>query len=659
MIRLQNIQYSIGSLELLKDINWTIDDGSRVALIGENGAGKTTLFRIIMGEIEHHSGMIYKPREYHIGYLPQEEIVWGKGAVLYNAMAGREDLIRLEQAIQDLRQKISQSESKAQEMLDRLGKVETQFEIKGGYRLEAEAKKILKGLGFTERDFYRNLSELSGGWRMRVYLAKLLLQHPDLLLLDEPTNHLDLTSLEWLENYLKDFRGSIVFVSHDRFFIDRIAQEIMELENGVLTRYSGKYHEYEKEKRQRAAQLWQKWEEQQREIARQREFIDRFRYKASKASQVQSRIKQLEKMEIIAPPSKKFDLSQISFQLQIDTPSYKHVIHIRNLSFRYDTDWIFENINFDLYRGERIALVGPNGVGKTTLTRLIAGHLRPQVGTLQTGERVKIAYYAQHQIEQLNLENTIIDEVSQVSDTSNPQYIRSVLGLLQFSGDDIFKKVGVLSGGEKARVSLAKVLLSPANFLIMDEPTNHLDLQTREALEEALKTYEGTLMVISHDRYFLDKIVHKIVEVGNRTLQIFEGNYSDYLRKREEMLPPEKDEIDGRPSDSNISTSLKNKEKKRKEAEIRQAFSKQRNQLKEAITQLETTIENLENRKSELEKLLANPETYKDGEKVASLQIEYAAVREELQTRLTEWESVQEEYDRLLAQLNARLRSLE
>ncbi len=646
MLQIRNLYYSIGDRDLLTGVNWTIQPGKRAALIGPNGAGKTTLLRILNGEIEHKSGNIIKPKEFRIGYLPQEEIALQDGTILQTVLQGQKEIVQIEEKIYQMRLQLETDDQHTDNILQKLGELEHQYEALDGYRLESSAKAILSGLGFAEAEFRHSLSQLSGGWRMRCYLARLLLQQPDLLLLDEPTNHLDLPSLEWLEQYLLSFPGSIVIVSHDRYFIDRLADEIYELDRGRMEHYAGNYHFYEKEKLQRLELQYKKYEEQTAEIERQQRFINRFRYKATKAVQVQSRIKQLEKLERIELPAA--PRTKLDFSILVANQSYKDVLKIKNMSFRYDEEWVLRNVDFDVYRGEKIALVGVNGAGKTTLTRLISGQLVPQEGSIVLGNRASIGYYAQHQIDTLNFEATVYDEVVASVATSLIPKVRNVLGIFQLRGDDAFKKIKVLSGGEKARVSLAKILLSPVNFLIMDEPTNHLDMSSKEALEDALVGYDGTLLLISHDRYFLDKIVTRIVEVKNNHIRIYEGNYSDYLKKRQQQDPITEIE------EKTATTTLKkkSKEKKRREAEARQLVSKERNHLQSEIWSIENRIDNLENKKKEIEDDLAKPATYQNGELAARLQKEYQVVKDELQDLFDVWEKKQIEFENLLERLN-------
>jgi ATP-binding cassette subfamily F protein 3 len=651
MLQIRNLYYAIADRPLLDGINWVIQPGKRTALIGPNGAGKTTLLNILTGRIESPAGTVVMPKNFRIGYLPQEEIALEGESILQTVLDGQDEIIGLEKQMARMHEALDAPGPHQENTLKQLGALEQRFEAMGGYHLESTAKSILGGLGFSKTDFTRPLSQFSGGWRMRVYLALLLVRKPDLLLLDEPSNHLDIPSLEWLEQYLLSFKGSIVMVSHDRFFIDRLAQEIVELDRGKLTFYAGNYHFYEKEKKQREELLLKKWKELQVERARQERFINRFRYKDSKASAVQSRIKQLEKMETVdlAPPPQHID-----FKLKVEVNSYKDVLTIGDLSFKYDKEWVLRNIDLNLYRGDKLCLIGANGAGKTTLTRLITGQLQPREGSLETGNRTIIGYYAQHQVETLNLEATVYEEVASTVAACHVPRIRDVLGVFQFRGDDVLKKIKVLSGGEKARVSLAKILLSPVNFLIMDEPTNHLDKISREALENALSEYNGTLVLISHDRYFLDKLVNRTAELKNGQITEYDGNYSYYLEKREMPVTQDTPSLSTGKADTvpqPVPGGKKTKEQKRLEAEARQAVSKDRNRLEKEVADLEDKISRLEEAKESLETQMARPETYDDAQLAVALQKEYADVNKNLEAYSRRWEHAQTALDRLMEEL--------
>jgi ATP-binding cassette subfamily F protein 3 len=647
MLQVRNLHYSIGDRNLLDSVDWNLQPEKRFALVGPNGAGKTTLLRILTGEIEPQSGTITKPRNYTIGYLPQEEIVAGHGPVLENALAGIPEIKELEHKIHALHAALEvnpQDES----LLVKLGPLEQRYQDLGGYTIEGTAKKILSGLGFEERQFETDFTELSGGWCMRIYMARLLLQNPDLLLLDEPTNHLDIPSMEWLEEYLLNYKGSVVIVSHDRFFIDRLSHEIYELDRGELTRYRGNYHFFEEQKKEKVRLLEKRREEQMTEKERITRFINRYRSDKRRAAQVQSRLKMLEKMETIElpPPPRRLD-----FRLQVETPGYKDVLSIENMGFRYQRDWVFKGINLHISRGDKIALVGVNGAGKTTLTRLISKELKPQEGSLRLGNQVQTGFYAQHQIQALHPENTVLDEAASTAAEGLVSKIRQVLGIFQFGDDEIGKKIKVLSGGEKARVSLAKILLSPVNFLIMDEPTTHLDITAREALEDALADYDGTLLLISHDRYFLDKLVTRVIELKDGRLDEYCGNYSYYLWKREQD-PDIRESLkeEAEPKDTGVS-SRKTKERKRQEAEARQQVSRERKNLQKNIAQIEREIEASESLLKEIEARLANPETYRDGTDIARLNKDYAGLKLRLESLYQSWESQRLRLSKLLEPL--------
>jgi ATP-binding cassette subfamily F protein 3 len=646
MLQLINITHEIEGVPLFEDIQWTINPQKRVALIGPNGSGKTTLLRLISGNLRIQQGELVKPKTYQIGYLPQEEISFGRGTVLEEVLEANQLMQSMEDEKEYIHRQLEDSSinpDEQQVLAERLAYLEERFHFLGGYSYEAQAKKILVGLGFKEKEFDDLIETKSGGWRMRIYLARLLLQNPDLLLLDEPTNHLDIESLEWLETYLLDFRGSMILVSHDRFFIDRLGQEIAELEHGQLTHYAGKYHYYENEKALRLRQLEQKSEEIRAEKERLTQFINRFRYKNTKAAQVQDRVKRLEKLkDVKLPPATR----KINFQITSPVKSYKDVCKINEAGFRYTADWVFEDINLALYRGEKAALVGANGEGKTTLTKLIAGQLSPQKGRLDLGERVSIGYYAQHQIDALNGENTIYQEVYKTAAENYRVQIRDILGIFKFSGEDIEKKISVLSGGEKARVSLAKILISPVNFLLMDEPTNHLDLDSKKALEKALREYDGTLLLISHDRYFLDQLVTIVFELKDGTLSRFEGNYSAYLEKKTQTTIKDK----GTAAEG-ITVVRKDKDQKRQEAEARQKISQERKRLNDRIKILESELEKLESAKDSIEQQLAEPDFYKDQTKAAETGKRYQQLQDEIPKLYEEWEKVQNELDILLENL--------
>jgi len=645
MLQIKDLSYEIGGKILFSAIDININPGKKVALVGPNGAGKTTLMRIISGELDDYQGSLSMPKQYRIGYLPQEEVSISGKTVVETVMKGVEEIHSIQNRLQAVHSKWTRTGGDNTRLRDEAEELEQRLQSLDGYTLENRSEKILSGLGFSREDMKRELAEFSGGWKMRVYLARILIQNPELLLLDEPTNHLDLLSLEWFEKFLRLFQGSILLISHDRFFINRIADGIYELEDSTLSFYSGNYQFYEAEKEKNDLLSLKKWKEYLREKEKLERFVNRFRYKASKASQAQDRLKQLNKLEKTGPVSSGRDLD---FKIGIEKRSFNNVLDIQDLCFKYDRDWVFEHLNLKLFRDEKIALIGKNGSGKTTLTRLISGQLKIQRGTIELGENVVMDYYAQHQIDNLDLNSTVFNEIgSTVSSTRYPE-IRKILGIFGFNGEDIHKNIRILSGGEKARLSLAKILFSSANFLIMDEPLNHLDKQARQALERALIAYEGTLVLISHDRYFLDKIVTRVVEIRDGNLEEYHGNYSYYLEKRDTI----EDNRENRTSDSRVEMSRR--DRKKFEAEQRQQISGERNRLAGLIEETEKKIDALEKQKTTIEGIMSDSQTYENKKKVVRLQKDLAEINKELPTLYNKWEQTETTLTKLLEQVKTK-----
>ena len=643
MLRLTGINYSIGDRDLLKKVDLIINPGQRSALLGVNGSGKTTLLKIINGEIEYESGTIMKPNEYRIGYLPQELTEKGSGLILDNVKSGREDILALERKLNKIRNSLNAAEpDPVNRRIRRLGDIEAEFEAADGYDLERKSKKILFGLGFGEQDLTRKVAELSGGWQMRVNLARLLISEPDLLLLDEPTNHLDIAAIEWLEKFLANFKGSVLVVTHDRFFIDRVTDSIYELNGKKLDHYSGGYDFYKKKKEADEVIQIKKIKELIKQKEHLERFINRFRYKATKARQVKSREKEYEKLpevELVSAPE------FLRFDISVSTGSFLEVMKARGVTFSYGGNRVLNGIDLNITKGERIALIGENGSGKTTLAKLISGELNPQEGEIIRGERTEIGFYAQHQADVLDPDVTVFDAVVSEVPEANQTVIRTVLGLFGFSGDDILKRIGILSGGEKSRVSLSRILMTPQNFLIMDEPTNHLDSISRDALESALNKYAGSLLLISHDRYFLDKIITRVIELKDGKLYNYDGNYSFYLSRKEELSNSQGKSN----SDGTMISGSNRKEERKLRALSRQEISKERKLLSNAIKRLESEISELETEKEGLDERLSDHSTYDNSELVSSLQKRYAAVKGSLESYYREWETVQHRIEDLLS----------
>jgi ATP-binding cassette, subfamily F, member 3 len=561
MLRLEHISKIYPTGEVLKDVTWEVKSGDRVGLVGVNGAGKTTQLKIIMGEIEPTTGEVIRPASLHIGYLTQEFEVEPTRTVREEFWTVFKDANRIHHKMAEVQHQMETATPEALEaLIHKLDKLQRQFEGLDGYALETRIEKILPEMGFASEDGDRLVSAFSGGWQMRMSLGKILLQAPDLLLLDEPTNHLDLETIEWLENYLKGSTTPMVIISHDREFLDRLCTQIVETERGISTTYLGNYSSYLEQKAlNREAQL-SAYERQQKELEKQQVFVDRFRASATRSTQAKSREKQLEKIERIEAPIS--DVRTLRFQFPPAPRSGREVAMVEDLTHFYSDRILFLGANLLVERGDRIAFLGPNGAGKSTLLRLIMGIEPPTEGTIQLGKHNVIpAYFEQNQAEALDLEKTVLDTIhDEVPDWKNEQ-VRTLLGQFLFSGDMVFKQVKFLSGGEKARLALAKMLLQPANLLILDEPTNHFDIPAKEMLEESLKNYDGTVLIVSHDRYFISQVANKIVEIREGELQVYNGDYHYYQRK----LAEEKEKA--RQEKLAIEKAAKTEAKKAKERE--------------------------------------------------------------------------------------------
>ncbi len=534
MLRLEKISKIYPTGEVLKDVTWEVKTCDRIGLVGVNGAGKSTQLKIIMGEVEPTAGEIIRPTSLHIGYLTQEFEVDPRRTVREEFWTVFKEANQVHHQLIEIPQQMEKADpEELDRLIHQLDRLQRQFEALDGYGLEARIEKILPEMGFTIDDGDRLVSSFSGGWQMRMSLGKILLQTPDILLLDEPTNHLDLETIEWLEKFLKDLTTPMVIVSHDREFLDRLCTKIVETERGVSTTYLGNYSAYLQQKyEQQSAQL-SAYERQQKELEKQQVFVDRFRASATRSTQAKSREKQLEKVEKIEAPIA--DVRTLKFQFPPAVRSGREVVTIKNLVHIYDDKILFLGANLEIERGDRVAFLGPNGAGKSTLLRLIVGLEAPTEGSIEIGKHNVIpSYFEQNQAEALDLTKTVLNTIhDEVPDWKDVE-VRSLLGRFLFSGETVLKKVESLSGGEKARLALAKMLLAPANLLILDEPTNHLDIPAKEMLESALKVYEGTVLIVSHDRYFISQVANKIVEIRDGELIVYAGDYHYYLEKLDE-----------------------------------------------------------------------------------------------------------------------------
>ena len=523
MIQLEGVSKAYGDRVLFRDVTWQLSGRERIGLVGPNGIGKTTLCRILVGLEPPDTGRVSRARETTVGYLPQEAAGEARGSVLGEALSGFPEVWEIERQLEAVAAQLHEAADEA--LTARYGDLQHRFEALGGYRLETEARVVLSGLGFRDADLARPLLEFSGGWRMRAALARLLLQGPALLLLDEPTNHLDLESLGWLENYLSAYDGTVVVVSHDRYFLNRMVTTVAELSATGLDLYPGDYDDYLAQREARQALLEARASNQAKRVAEIERFIERFRYKASKARQVQSRIKMLDRLDRVEVEGA---ARHIRFSFPAPPRTGRHVVQLRRIAKAYGPKVVYAGIDLDLERGERIALVGPNGAGKSTLLRILAGVLAPDGGERVLGAHVTTHYYAQHQLDALDPARTVLEEMEAAAPETDRTRLRTLLGAFLFSGDAVEKRVAVLSGGEKARLALARMLVRPAPFLCLDEPTNHLDLASRDVLEDALADFPGTMVFISHDRYFINRLATKVVEVRDGRLVIHLGGYDDY-----------------------------------------------------------------------------------------------------------------------------------
>ena len=639
MLALEQITLNLGDRILLDKVSTIINPGERIGLVGPNGAGKSTLLKIIMKLRELDGGSVVLSGTETLGYLPQDGVDPDYSlTVIEEVETAFSELFELEMKVKSVQKKIAQVDHQSKEytkLLDSYGSLQTQLETSGLYSIRSEIEKVLMGLGFSETDFDRSTSEFSGGWLMRIALAKLLLRKPTYLLLDEPTNHLDIESLQWMESFLKNYDGAVVVVSHDRFFLDMLTTRTLAIRRGKMSDYSGNYSFYEQKWEEERELLINAQKNQEKQLKDTQEFIDRFRYKSTKARQVQSRVKQLEKVEMIEVED---DLASVSFRFPEPERSGQVVMNLDQVTKRYGVNTVFEGLDFEIERGDKFAVVGPNGAGKSTLIRILSGNEPIQGGTRKIGHKATYSYFAQHQAEDLDLSMDPLEIMLQAGSGEKESRLRNILGCFLFIGDDVFKKVKVLSGGEKSRLALAKMLLSPANFLIFDEPTNHLDMSSKNILQQALQQYEGTCMIVSHDRAFLDPIVNKVLEIQPGRIKTYMGNVSYYLDKKKEETANFEDQQRLTESKTVDSNKLTKKEQRRLDAERRAKLNSKVGPLKKKLAKVEKDIEKNEIRKVEIEKLMAQTDFYDDNEQVKAISLEYEQIKKTLTDLMYQWE---------------------
>jgi ATP-binding cassette subfamily F protein 3 len=640
MLHLQHLSKDFAGKPLFSDISWHLKKGERVGLVGENGAGKSTVMRIIAGQVEHSSGELQFARGATVGYLPQDGIVTRGSRLFAEVMTALSDLQSIERELAELTVRLEtlpHDDPGHDDLLHRFGSLQEEFRLKGGYAMESEVGNVLTGLGFAPSDWERECGEFSGGWQMRIALAKLLLQKPNVLLLDEPTNHLDIEARNWLEGYLQAYPYSVMLVSHDRFFLDQVCSRITEVWNHTLTDYHCNYSRYLVLREERVAALREAKRRQDEEVGKIEDFISRFRYKADKAALVQSRIKQLEKIErIVLPPARK----KIRFRFPDPPKSGRMVMELLAVRKAFGDHVVLNGIDLLVEKGERIALVGHNGAGKSTLMRVLAGG-DIQGGEVKEGHNVHRDYFAQDQAQELNGEHSVYEELLEGAPYDMVPELRDILGAFLFSGDDIHKKVSVLSGGERNRLALARMLMRPANLLLMDEPTNHLDLYSKEVLLEALRTFSGTVVFVSHDRHFIDGLATRVVEVADGAVTSFYGDYEYYLAKKSGETPSDSTDKpqSGGASESGLP-ALPKEERLRSREEEKQRQKEERARQKH-LAELEKQIEQEEAAQEELETKLADPAVATDFVLLQQLGDEHAARAERIAALYREWEGGQ------------------